>query len=56
VFLTEKGVALADRVRVRHRLVVDVPAESAEGDAEGIEHHVSETTLKAFAHFLKSHG
>ena len=60
VFLTEKGVALADRVRVRHRLVVDVlcalgvPTESAEADAEGIEHHVSETTLKAFAHFLKS--
>src|SRR5580704_8379565 len=60
VFLTEKGHALADRVRVRHRLVVDVlralgvPAEAAEADAEGIEHHVSETTLKAFAHFLKS--
>ena len=60
VFLTEKGPALADRVRVRHRLVVDVlralgvPTESAEADAEGIEHHVSETTLKAFAHFLKS--
>jgi DtxR family transcriptional regulator, manganese transport regulator len=60
VFLTEKGQALADRVRIRHRLVVDVlcalgvPTESAEADAEGIEHHVSETTLKAFAHFLKS--
>ena len=60
VFLTEKGHALADRVRVRHRLVVDllralgVPTESAEADAEGIEHYVSETTLKAFAQFLKS--
>src|SRR6202166_4178922 len=60
VFLTEKGQALADRVRVRHRLVVDVlcalgvPSESAEADAEGIEHHVSEMTLKAFAQFLKS--
>ena len=60
VFLTEKGQALADRVRVRHRLVVDllralgVPTESAEADAEGIEHYVSETTLKAFAQFLKS--
>jgi DtxR family manganese transport transcriptional regulator len=59
VFLTEKGQALADRVRVRHRLVVDVlcalgvPAEAAEADAEGIEHYVSEVTLKAFAHFLK---
>jgi len=60
VFLTEKGQALADRVRVRHRLVVDVlcalgvPTESAEVDAEGIEHYVSEMTLKAFAQFLKS--
>jgi DtxR family manganese transport transcriptional regulator len=59
VFLTDNGRALADRVRVRHRLVVDllralgVPTESAEADAEGIEHHVSETTLKAFAQFLK---
>jgi DtxR family manganese transport transcriptional regulator len=53
---------LAERVRIRHRLVVDllravgVPAESAEADAEGIEHHVSEVTLKAFAHFIKSRG
>ena len=60
VFLSEKGRALADRVRVRHRLVVDllralgVPTESAEADAEGIEHHVSETTLKAFADFLNA--
>ena len=60
VFLTEKGRALAERVHIRHRLVVDflravgVPAESAEADAEGIEHHVSEATLKAFAHFIKS--
>jgi DtxR family manganese transport transcriptional regulator len=62
VFLTEKGHALADRVRVRHRLVVDllralgVPTEAAEADAEGIEHHVSEITLKAFAQFLKTRG
>jgi DtxR family transcriptional regulator, manganese transport regulator len=60
VFLTERGCALAERVRVRHRLVVDllralgVPAESAETDAEGIEHYVSEMTLKAFARFLES--
>ncbi|HMK78342.1 MAG TPA: manganese-binding transcriptional regulator MntR [Xanthobacteraceae bacterium] len=62
VFLTEKGHALAERVHVRHRLVVDllravgVPPEAAEADAEGIEHHVSELTLKAFAEFLKSRG
>jgi DtxR family manganese transport transcriptional regulator len=60
VFLTEAGTALAHRVRARHRLVVDVlraigvPPEAAESDAEGIEHHVSETTLKAFARFVQS--
>ena len=60
VFLTGKGEALAKRVRARHRLVVEllqalgVPAETAEADAEGIEHHVSETTLRAFARFLQS--
>jgi len=53
VFLTEKGEALAERVRIRHRLVVDVlcalgvPTESAEADAEGIEHFVSETTRRS---------
>src|SRR6202050_157795 len=61
VFLTEAGTPLALGVRARHRLVVDVlralgvPAEAAEADAEGIEHHVSETSLKAFARFLQSH-
>jgi DtxR family transcriptional regulator, manganese transport regulator len=60
VFLTKSGMGLAARVRARHRLVVDalaamgVPVEAAEADAEGIEHHVSETTLKAFARFLRS--
>jgi DtxR family manganese transport transcriptional regulator len=59
VFLTPSGRALAARVRARHRLVVavlialGVRAEAAEADAEGIEHHVSETTLKAFARFLQ---
>jgi DtxR family manganese transport transcriptional regulator len=58
VFLTETGESLASRVRARHRVVVDlllalgVPFESAESDAEGIEHHVSDATLEAFARFL----
>ncbi len=62
VFLTATGQALAERMRTRHRLVVDllialrVPTEVAEADAEGIEHYVSEATLKAFAHFLQSSG
>ncbi|MDE1568989.1 manganese-binding transcriptional regulator MntR [Aquabacter sediminis] len=58
VFLTGAGAAMAERVRARHRLVVDllvaigVPAEAAETDAEGMEHYVSETTLEAFRRFL----
>ncbi len=58
VCLTPAGLALAERVRTRHRIVVDllvavgVPPEEAENDAEGIEHHVSPITLDAFARFL----
>ncbi len=58
VFLTAAGERLAERVRLRHRLVVDillalgVPAEAAEQDAEGIEHHVSDVALAAFERFL----
>jgi len=61
VFLTEAGEKLATRMHARHRLVVallravGVPAEAAEQDAEGIEHHVSEATLHAFSRFLKQH-
>jgi DtxR family transcriptional regulator, manganese transport regulator len=60
VFLTEKGRALAARARLRHRLVVElllalgVSAEVAEADAEGMEHHVSEITLKTIAKFLRA--
>lgn len=58
VFLTPEGHALAARVHARHRVVVElllavgVTADDAEADAEGIEHHVSDTTLAAFARFL----
>jgi DtxR family manganese transport transcriptional regulator len=58
IFLTDAGHGLAERVRARHRLVValllavGVPVEAAEADAEGMEHHVSEATLKAFGRFL----
>jgi DtxR family manganese transport transcriptional regulator len=62
VFLTEAGQAMAERVRARHRLVVDlllavgVPPEAAESDAEGMEHYASEASLEAFARFLRSRG
>jgi DtxR family manganese transport transcriptional regulator len=60
VFLTDAGRALADHARARHSLVRDflvalgVDRETAEGDAEGIEHHVSPKTLDAFRRFLAS--
>ena len=59
VFLTAAGESLAERVRTRHRLVVDlllavgVPLDAAEQDAEGLEHHVSDATLTAFRRFLR---
>ncbi len=58
VSLTEAGLALAAEVRRRHRIVLDllvclgVPADVAQADAEGIEHHVSAATLDAFERFL----
>jgi len=59
IFLTEKGHALAMASRERHQVVRDVllalgvDADTAEADAEGIEHHVSEPTLAAFRKFLR---
>jgi DtxR family transcriptional regulator, manganese transport regulator len=59
IFLTEAGEAMAKRVRERHRLVVDLliavgaPREAAEADAEGVEHYVSQATLRAFSDFLR---
>ena len=58
IFLTEAGQAMAKRCRARHRTVVElllaigVPPEAAEMDAEGMEHHVSDATLRAFETFL----
>jgi len=57
-FLTAAGQALALRSRERHRVVegvllaLGVEPEIARRDAEGLEHHVSEETLDAFARFL----
>ena len=58
VSLTDKGEALAESCRLRHRTVVatllalGVDEETAERDAEGIEHHVSDATLAAFERFI----
>lgn len=59
IFLTEKGQTLADACRRRHRIVVaflrslGIDELTAERDAEGIEHHVSEATLATFERELK---
>lgn len=53
VELTSAGKRLAARIRRRHEVVlgfllsIGVPRREAEIDAEGIEHHVSEATIKA---------
>lgn len=58
IFLTESGRKLATKARERHQTVVafleavGVPSAAARRDAEGIEHHVSPETLKAFENFL----
>lgn len=62
IFLTPKGRNLAAASRERHILVrevliaLGVDPESADADAEGIEHHVSQNTLKAFRRFLNAPG
>ncbi len=59
VFLTDEGRELAAMSRRRHEIVeavllkLGVDADTARNDAEGIEHHVSEETLKAFEGFLR---
>jgi DtxR family manganese transport transcriptional regulator len=59
IFLTESGRALAERCRERHRIVrsflivLGIDPVTAESDAEGIEHHVSEETLAAFTRHLR---
>lgn len=58
IFLTDKGRTLAERCRRRHAIVRDFLAAlgidpvTADEDAEGIEHHVSEQTLAAFEQFV----
>ena len=61
IFLTEAGRRMADEARERHRIVFDfllalgVDRQTAETDAEGIEHHASEETLRAFQAFVDKH-
>ena len=60
IFLTPKGKRLAKTCKERHQVVVEffqslgIPDHIAERDAEGVEHHVSPETLKAFKSALKT--
>jgi len=54
IFLTDAGADLAQESRERHRIVVEfltalgIDEATAERDAEGVEHYVSEATMQAF--------
>ena len=62
VDLTSKGRRLAKKSKERHEtvlaflLAIGVTKEVAVTDAEGIEHHVSDETLKCFREFLEDDG
>ena len=59
LFLTDEGRALATRCKERHKIVLEffqalgVSPATAEADAEGVEHHVSQETLEAFQKFIR---
>jgi DtxR family manganese transport transcriptional regulator len=58
IFLTDKGVKLAIDAQEKHEIVykflikIGVSKKTAEIDSEGIEHHVSEETLKLMKKFI----
>ncbi|MEZ6015545.1 MAG: manganese-binding transcriptional regulator MntR [Planctomycetota bacterium] len=60
--LTPAGDAMAARSQARHLsvlrflLALGVAPEVARLDAEGVEHHVSDVTVKAFDHFADARG
>jgi DtxR family transcriptional regulator, manganese transport regulator len=62
ITLTADGRRLAARIRQRHEVVlgflkwIGVPERQAEIDAEGIEHHVSDATIKAMKRAMESNG
>ena len=57
IFLTSKGAELAKACKERHEIILafllklGVSRKNAELDAEGIEHHVSDETLRLFKAF-----
>jgi DtxR family manganese transport transcriptional regulator len=61
VELSAKGIRLAAKCKRRHEIVLQfllalgVPPKTAAADAEGIEHHVSDATLKRFKAYIDQH-
>jgi len=59
IFLTSEGEQMAQRARERHETVLQfllalgVPRKDAETDAEGVEHHLSRSTLAAMRRFTR---
>jgi len=60
IFLTSSGKKLAEKSNARHQIVFDflrkmgVSKKTAEEDSEGMEHHISDETLKLMKSFIKS--
>lgn len=56
--LTEKGIHIAENIRNKHGLLAEffmligVDEESANSDAEGIEHHLHPETIKKLKEFM----
>jgi len=59
IFLTERGRAMANASRSRHEVVlaflraIGVCEDTAQRDAEGMEHHCSPETLAAFVRLIR---
>ena len=59
ISLTEAGMAVAENIHERHGVLAEflkmigVEAETANRDAEGIEHHLHPETLKKLEEFIK---
>lgn len=59
ISLTESGMAVAENIHERHGVLAEflkmigVEAETANKDAEGIEHHLHPETLKKLEEFIK---
>lgn len=60
VELTAKGRRLAARIQARHETVlaflvaIGVPPKQAEIDAEGLEHHASDITIRAMKAWMQA--